>query len=80
MNAEMKDKEWLWGGIALQLGTGYTVAFLVYQIGTLITEGTVGSGFLPGLIAVCVMIGFVVFLCVNTDRKLAAKKALAGKR
>ena len=80
MNAEMKDKKWLWGGIALQLGTGYTVAFLVYQIGTLITEGTVGSGFLPGLIAVCVMIGFVVFLCVNTDRKLAAKKVLAGKK
>jgi ferrous iron transport protein B len=80
MNAEMKDRKWLWGGIALQLGTGYTVAFLVYQIGTLITEGTVGSGFLPGLIAVCVMIGFVVFLCVNTDRKLAAKKALAGKK
>ena len=80
MNAEMKDKKWLWGGIALQLGTGYTVAFLVYQIGTLITEGTVGSGFLPGLIAVCVMIGFVVLLCVNTDRKLAAKKALAGKK
>ena len=80
MNAEMKDKKWLWGGIALQLGTGYTVAFLVYQIGTLITEGTVGSGFLPGLFAVCVMIGFVIFLCVNTDRQVAEERMLAGKK
>ena len=23
MNSEMQDKKWLWGGIALQLGTGY---------------------------------------------------------
>ena len=35
MNSEMQDKKWLWGGIALQLCTGYTVAFFVYQIGTL---------------------------------------------
>ena len=43
MNSEMQDKKWLWGGIALLLGTGYTVAFLVYQIGTLITEGTLAQ-------------------------------------
>ncbi len=29
MNAEMQDRKWFWGGIALQLGTGYTVAYLV---------------------------------------------------
>ena len=46
MNSEMKDRKWLWGGIGLQLGTGYTIGFLVYQIGTLITEGTLGSGFI----------------------------------
>ena len=32
MNSEMKSAKWLWGGIGLQLGTGYTVGFLVYQI------------------------------------------------
>ena len=37
MNSEMQDRKWLWGGIALQLGTGYSVAFMVYQTGTLIT-------------------------------------------
>ena len=80
MNSEMKDRKWLWGGICLQLGTGYTVAYLVYQIGTLITEGTVGSGFLPGLIAVAAMVGIVVYLCKNADKKLAAEYALSAKR
>ncbi len=37
MNAEMKSQKWLWGGICLQLGVGYTVAYLVYTVGTLLT-------------------------------------------
>ena len=37
MNSEMKSAKWLWAGIGLQLGTGYAVGYLVYQIGTLIT-------------------------------------------
>ena len=60
MNSEIDDKKWFWGGIALQFGTGYTVAFLVYQIGTLITTGSFGAGFLPGLLAVAAMV-FVLF-------------------
>jgi ferrous iron transport protein B len=55
MNSEMKSKGWLWSAIGLQLCTGYTVAFLVYQIGTLIVEGHLGTAFLPGLIAIIVM-------------------------
>ena len=37
MNAEMKSAKWLWGGIGLQLAIGYTVAYFVYTVGTLIT-------------------------------------------
>lgn len=37
MNTEMKSAKWLWCGIGLQLGVGYTVGYLVYTIGTLIT-------------------------------------------
>ncbi|MBR6518809.1 MAG: ferrous iron transporter B, partial [Oscillospiraceae bacterium] len=33
MNSEINDRKWFWGGVALQFATGYTVAFLVYQIG-----------------------------------------------
>ncbi len=77
MNSEMKSAKWLWSGIALQLGVGYTLAYLVYQIGTLITTGKLGAGFLPGLIAVAVMVGIVVYLCVNADKKLKADYALS---
>ena len=79
MNAEIADKKWLLGGIALQLGVGYTLGFLVYQIGTLLTTGTVGAGFLPGLFAVAVMTAVVIFLCVNSDKKVKAEYALSGK-
>lgn len=54
MNSEMKSGKWLFGGICLQLGTGYTVAFLVYQIGTYVTTGALGTAFFPGLVAVVV--------------------------
>ena len=70
MNAEIKDKKWLFGGICLQLGVGYTLGFTVYQLGTLITTGSVGAGFFGGLMAVVIMAGIVVFLCINADNKL----------
>jgi len=76
MNAEMKSAKWLWGGIGLQLAVGYTVAFLIYQIGTLIVSGTLGAAFVPGLIAVLCMVGIVVALIINTDKKLKAEYAL----
>ncbi len=80
MNAEIKDKKWLWGGIGLQLATGYTIGFLVYQIGTLITTGSVGAGFAGGLIAVAVIVGILVWLCVRSDKKVKAEYALSGKK
>ncbi len=69
MNSEMQSRKWLWGGIALQIGTGYTVGFLVYQIGTVITTGHVGAGFVPGLIAVLVLVGIVAFLIHRTNKE-----------
>ena len=77
MNSEIKDRKWFWGGIALQFATGYTVAYFVYQIGTLITTGAVGSGFLPGLIAVAVIIGIVTYLMINSDKKIKAQYSLS---
>lgn len=66
MNSEMKSAKWLWGAIGLQLGTGYTVAFLVYQVGTLITAGTLGQGFVPGLLAIIVMVIILVVIGKKT--------------
>ena len=76
MNAEIKDKKWFFGGIALQFATGYTIAFVVYQLGTLITEGTVGSGFVPGLIAVAVMVGVVAYLALRKKAEVKAEYTL----
>ena len=76
MNSEINDRKWFWGGVALQFATGYVIAFLVYQIGTLITTGALGAGFLPGLIAVAVIVGVIVYLCANADKKLEKEYAL----
>ncbi|MBE5950965.1 MAG: ferrous iron transport protein B [Lachnospiraceae bacterium] len=70
MSSEIGDKKWFWGGVGLQMGTGYTVAFLVYQIGTLITTGGFGAGFVPGLIAVAVFAAILVVLGRNAGKKL----------
>ena len=76
MNSEMQDKKWLWGGIALQFGTGYTVAFLVYQIGTLITTGALGAGFVPGFIAVLAMATVLVYIIKRSEHTFDARYAL----
>ncbi len=75
MNSEMQDRKWLWGGIGLQFATGYTIAFLVYQVGTLITTGSVGTGFVPGLIAIAVIAAIIVYLIKKADARVEAEMA-----
>ena len=80
MNAEMKSAKWLWGGIGLQLSVGFTVGYLVYQVGTLITTGTFGEGFISGLIAVAAITSIIVFMCINSSRKLREEYGLNGRK
>ena len=68
MNSEMQSKGWLWCAIGLQMCTGYTIAFLINQVGTLITAGHDAAGFVPGAIAILVMI----FVVVMISRKISA--------
>lgn len=81
MNAEIKDKKWLWGGIALQLGVGYTIGYLVYTIGTLIVDSTMLSigATIGGGIFVAIFAAILVCLCVCSDKKVKAEYALSGK-
>ena len=72
----MQDKKWLFGGIALQLATGYTVAYLVYQVGTLVTTGTLGQGFVPGLIVIIAFVAIVVYLIKRSNKNIAKEYAL----
>ena len=80
MNSEMKSAKWLWGAVALQLAMGFTVSFLVYQIGTLITEGKLGNGFFGGLAAIVVFAAIIVMLIMNTNKKIAMEKAAKQNR
>ena len=74
MNAEIADRKWFWSGVALQFATGFTVSYLVYQIGTLITTGALGAGFLPGLIVVAAIAAVIVYLCTKAENKAAVKR------
>ena len=76
MNSEINDRKWFWGGVALQFATGYCLAYLVYQIGTLITTGAVGAGFLPGLIVVAAIVAVIAYLINKTNKSLASEYAL----
>ena len=76
MNAEMKSTKWLMFGIGLQLAIGYTVAYLVYTVGTLILGGTVNVGAaIGGATAVAVMTA-VVALIIRNNKKMKAEYTL----
>ncbi len=62
MNAEMESRRWVIGAVSFQLAMGYVVAFIIYQGGTLIESGSVGSGFLPGLIGVGGIVSYIAYL------------------
>ena len=60
----------------IQFATGYVIAYLVYQIGTIITTGAPGAGFIPGLIVVAAIAAVVIYLIRKADKTLAAEYAL----
>ena len=68
-----------WAGVALQFATGYVGDYLVYQIGTLVAVDTVGTGFVPGLIAVAVITAVVVYIIKKQEKKFEAEYALKKK-
>lgn len=80
MNSEMKSGKWLLGGICLQLGTGYTVAFLVYQIGTWVTTGSLGTAFVPGLITVLAFVLIVLWRIRKSEKEFASEYSLHAAR
>jgi len=80
MNSEIKSKKWMFGGVALQLATGYTVSYFVYQIGTLITDGTLGSGWFGGLIAVAGIVAVVIYLINKTNNELKTEYTLSSAK
>ena len=74
----MKNAKWVWGGIGLQFGVGYTVAYFVYTIGTFITAPTAlnVAAAIGGLIAVLIFAAIVIALMNNTNKMMKAEYAL----
>lgn len=69
MNAELENKKWLLGGVAFQFGVGYVAAFMTYQVGTYLTTGLVGEGFVYGLGVTLVLFGILMHLVKKGARK-----------
>lgn len=80
MNSEMRSAKWLWAGIGLQLGVGYTVGYLIYTLGTLFTDPSLlnVSAAIAGLCVVLIFAGVCVGLIRNTNKKLKAEYALSA--
>lgn len=76
MNSEIQNRKWLFGGIALQFATGYSIAFWVYQVGTLITTGSFGTAFLPGLVIFCIIVLIIVYLIKNSNKNIEKEYSL----
>jgi len=68
MNAELDSKKWLLGAIGFQLGMGYTLAYFIYQIGTIFTTGQLGTGALFGFVGVALYVGFIIYLIKKTEQ------------
>ena len=77
MNSEMNSAKWLWGGIGLQLFTGFSMGYLVYTIGTLITGGELAI--VPAIAGLAVVVAFICTLAAlinRTNKELKAEYAL----
>ena len=75
MNSEIKDRKWFWAGIGLQFAVGYTVSFLTFFFGTLITGESLGSAWMPILGWVIVIAIAIVFatLIIRKNNELKAE-------
>ena len=77
MNAEMKNKKWLWAGIGLQFAVGYSVGFLTFFFGTLFTGGSFGETWMPivGWAIVAALVALFTILIIVKDKQVKAEKA-----
>ena len=83
MNAEIRSKRWLFAGIGLQFGVGYSVGFLVYFFGTIFTGASLGPIWAPILGWAVVGIFTVILAALITKKekelKAEAKNSTKGK-
>ena len=81
MNAELKSKKWLFAGIGLQFGVGYSIGFLVYFFGSLFTGASLGPVWMPivGLTIVGAFAAVLAVLIIRKERELKNEYVLKNK-
>ena len=82
MNSEIKSKKWLFAGIGLQFGVGYSVGFLVYFFGTLFTGANYGTAWMPilGWAIVLAFATVLTVLIIKKNRELKREHELNSKK
>ena len=72
MSAEMKSARCLFGGIGFQLAVGYTVSYMIYTVGTLITAPASlnVAAAIGGLVAILVFCGLAAYIALDTRKSL----------
>lgn len=80
MNSEMKSKKWVFAGVGLQLGVGYSIGYLVYTLGTLFTAPKMLNvvAAIGGLAVVIIFVGIILALIYNTNKKMKSEYALGN--
>ena len=76
MNSEIKSKKWLFAGIGLQFAVGFTVGFLVFFFGTLITGDGFAAAWMPilGWAIVGAIVAIFTYLIIKKEKELSASK------
>ena len=78
MNSEIKSKKWFWAGVGIQFSVGYTIGFLVFFFGTLITGGSFGDAWMPivGWAIVLTIAAIFAVIISKKNKQLKAEYAL----
>ena len=83
MNSEIKSRKWFFAGIGLQIFVGFTVGFLTFFFGSLITDGDLGPVWMPvlgwSLIAAISFVFAILIVKKNREVKAAAKARREAK-
>ena len=80
MNSEIKSKKWLFAGIGIQLSVGYSVGFLTYFFGTLLTGGTLGKAWMSILGWAIILAIVLIFTLVILKKRKEVKCEAEAKK
>ena len=80
MNSEIKSKKWLFAGVGIQLSVGYTIGFITYFVGTLLTGGHFGKAWMPVVGWSIVAAILLIFTAVILRKKEEVKRETETKK